>query len=198
MTCIVGIKEEGLITIGGDSFGGHSYHHQKVSDPKVFITEVECAGEDSEYLVMGGCGSFRMLQLLKYSLRLPKFDPDMVVTEWMVEVFAESCRSLFKERGLTQLFHEQEEAFDGTFLIGFRSSLYTLQEDFAVIGWTNDEHATGAGEDYALGSLYSTKGRIKSARTRIKIALDVASELSPMVIPPHAFVNTKGESGWLK
>jgi len=198
MTCIVGIKEGEKIIIGGDSFGGSEYHYQRVSDPKVFMSEVECAGEGTEYLVMGGCGSFRMLQLLKYSLQIPKFDPDMNINAWMVEVFAESCRSLFKERGLTQLYHEQEEQFAGVFLIGFRGSLFTLQEDFAVIGWKNEEHATGAGEEYALGSLFSTKGKIKSAKTRIKTALDAAAEFSPMVVPPHAFVTTEGDSGWLK
>lgn len=198
MTCIVGIKAGEKITIGGDSFGGSQYHHQKVSDPKVFMSEVDCAGEESEYLVMGGCGSFRMLQLLKYALQIPKFDPDMSINEWMVEAFAESCRTLFKDRGLTQLYHEQEEQFAGVFLIGFRGSLFTLQEDFAVIGWTNEEHATGAGEEYALGSLASTRGRIKSPKTRIKIALDASAEFSPMVVPPYAFVTTEGESGWLK
>jgi len=198
MTCIVGIKEGDKIVLGGDSFGGSGYHFQKLSDPKVFMSEVNCAGEESEYLVMGGCGSIRMLQLLKYSLSIPKFDPDMDINEWMVEVFAESCRALFKERGLTQLHHEQEESFAGTFLIGFRGSLFTLQDDFAVFGWSGDEHATGAGEEYALGSLFSTKDKLKSAKARIKIALDAAAEFSPMVVPPHAFVSTAGEAGWLK
>jgi len=199
VTCIIGIADGDIIWMGGDSFGGTEYHYQKVSDPKVFISEVEVSGkEDNEYMVLGGCGSFRMLQLLKYSLTIPKFDPDIKITEWMVEVFAEACRNLFKERGLTQLMHEHEEQFSGTFLVGFRGQLYTLQEDFSVLGWSSDEHATGAGEEYALGSLFSTKGRIKSPKTRIKIALDAAAEFSPCVVPPHAFVNTDGDYGWMK
>ena len=199
MTCIVGIAEGDIVYMGGDSFGGSEYHYQRVSDPKVFLCEVEIAGqEDTEWMAVGGSGSFRMLQLLKYALFIPKYDPARQLNEWMVECFAESCRSLFKERGLTQIEYDSEEGFAGEFLIGFRGKLYTLQCDFAVFSWADNEHTAGAGEEYALGSLHSTKGRIKSPKTRIKISLDAASSFSPLVVPPYSYVTTEGEDGWLK
>ena len=191
MTCIVAITDGGHVWMGGDSFAGDEMHHQKIKEPKVFPIFVDLAGEeDDETMIIGGCGSFRMLQLLKYALEVPQYDPQIDLTHWFVEEFGEAVRQLFKDRGLTQLHDETEEAFYGTFLIGFCGGLYTLQEDFAVVGFAEMEHATGAGEEYALGSLHATRNTKKNERKRILCALEAATEFSPMVIPPYYFVST--------
>ncbi len=191
MTCIVGITDGGNVWMGGDSFAGNELHHQKIKEPKVFNVFVDMAGQDiNETMIIGGCGSFRMLQLLKYALAVPQYDPMIDLTYWFVEEFGEAVRKLFKDRGLTQLHDETEEAFYGTFLIGFCGGLYTLQEDFAVVGFAEMEHATGAGEEYALGSLYTSRSGNRTPKTRITLALESATEFSPMVIPPYYYVST--------
>jgi hypothetical protein len=192
MTCIVGITNGKNVWMGGDSFGGNDFHMQKVRDPKVFELKVEVLGEsEHEPMLIGGCGSFRMLNVLEYSLDIPSFDRRLEVRHWMVEFFAEQVRTSFKKKGLLQTHHETEESVYGAFLVGFLGELYTLQQDFAVIAWAEKEHATGAGEEYALGSLYATRGRIKTPSKRVELALEAAVEFSPCVLPPFTILSTE-------
>lgn len=194
MTCIVAITDGGHVWMGGDSFAGSEMIHQRIKEPKVFSMFIDIAGQEtSETMIIGGCGSFRMLQLLKFALEVPQYDPKMDLTHWFVEEFGEGVRKLFKDRGLTQLHDETEEAFYGTILIGFCGGLYTLQEDFAVVGFAEMEHATGAGEEYALGSLYTSRVGNKTLKKRITLALEAATEFSPMVMPPYYYVSTLDE-----
>ena len=194
MTCIVGIIDGKYVYMGGDSFAGTEYNHMRVKYPKVFKREVDIAGSKTpDYMLMGGCGSFRMLQLLRYSLDIPQYDPNVDIGEWFVEIFAEEVRELFKERGLTKLIDESEELFNGEFLIGFRGNLFTLQEDYACIAFAEKEHCSGAGEEYALGGLFGTKGRVKNINERINIALGAAAEFSPAVLAPFHIVSTEPE-----
>lgn len=60
MTCIVGWVEEGQVWIGGDSAGVAKLDLRVRKDEKVFVS--------GEY-VMGFTSSFRMGQLLRYTLK---------------------------------------------------------------------------------------------------------------------------------
>ena len=61
MTCIVGLVHEGVVYIGGDSAGVGGMSLTVRADEKVF--------QNGEFL-MGFTTSFRMGQLLRYSLKL--------------------------------------------------------------------------------------------------------------------------------
>ena len=61
MTCIVGMLNKGKVIIGADSAGVSGLDVQIRKDPKVFIT-----GE----FVIGCTTSFRMIELLQFSLKI--------------------------------------------------------------------------------------------------------------------------------
>ena len=63
MTCIVALKQEGNIYIGGDSAGVSGNNIRTRADQKVF---------KKSGIVFGFTTSFRMGQLIKYCLAIPK------------------------------------------------------------------------------------------------------------------------------
>lgn len=194
MTCIVGIAENEHVWIGGDSFGGGDFHMQATKNPKVFTLPILIAGNQNnpERMLVGVAGSFRILNILEHGLiGSLMYDGEANLREWMTEFFAEKLRELFKTRGVTQMINDTAEAFDSEFLIGFHGNLFTMQEDFAVMDWSGDTHAIGAGEEFALGSLHTSAGRIKSPVKRIELALKAASKFCPQVIPPYTILSTK-------
>lgn len=194
MTCIVGIAENGQVWLGGDSFGGHEYHKQTTKNPKVFPVAVKIMGKQDtpQPMLIGVCGSFRIMNILEHGLEeLLIHDDEMDIREWMTEFFAEKVRELFKNRGVTQMLNDTEEAHSAEFLIGFKGQLFTLQGDFAVIDWHDDVHAIGAGEEFALGSLHTSAGRVKSPVKRIELALAAAATYSPLVSPPFTVIATR-------
>ena len=109
MTCIVGLVHEGSVYIGGDSAGVAGYGLTVRADEKVFTN-----GD----FVMGFTSSFRMWQLLRYSLKPPKYHPDVDLIEYMVTAFVNAVRECLKTGGYAKKDKEEETA--GTFLVGFR------------------------------------------------------------------------------
>ena len=75
MTCIVGLVHEGVVYIGGDSAGVAGLSLTVRADEKVF--------RNSDFL-MGFTTSFRMGQLLRYSLKPPRRHPDDDIHQYMV------------------------------------------------------------------------------------------------------------------
>ena len=75
MTCIVGLVHEGVVYIGGDSAGVAGLSLTVRADEKVF--------QNGEFL-MGFTTSFRMGQLLRYSLKPPCSYPDDDINQYMV------------------------------------------------------------------------------------------------------------------
>jgi ATP-dependent protease HslVU (ClpYQ) peptidase subunit len=66
MTCIVGMVENGKVYIGGDSAGVSGFDYHIREDQKVF---------QNGDMIFGFTSSFRMGQLLQYSLKIPDHDP---------------------------------------------------------------------------------------------------------------------------
>ena len=75
MTCIVGLVHEGVVYIGGDSAGVARLSLTVRADEKVF--------RNSDFL-MGFTTSFRMGQLLRYSLKPPRRHPADDINQYMV------------------------------------------------------------------------------------------------------------------
>jgi ATP-dependent protease HslVU (ClpYQ) peptidase subunit len=151
MTCIVGIidKKTNKVYMGGDSAGvGGRLDIRIRKDPKVFIRGP---------FIIGFTTSFRMGQLLmsdeRFSIRQQKNDePDY---DYMVSAFIPAVQSIFRKGGW---INEKEKVLKGgTFLVGYKGRLYCVDTDFQVSEDIDDFNSCGSGEDYALGSLYSTE-----------------------------------------
>lgn len=147
MTCIVGFTDRKRVWIGGDSAGVSGWSLCVRSDQNVF--------RNGDFL-FGFTSSFRMGQLLRFSLRPPVQDhPDTL--KWMSTAFVDAIRMCLKQGGWATKQHEREEA--GTFLVGYRGGLYVIDSDYQVIVPHADYMAVGCGAEIAIGAMFALRDR---------------------------------------
>ncbi len=176
MTCIVGLVENGTVYIGGDSAGIAGLSISIRADEKVF---------QNGPFIMGFTSSFRMGQLLRY-----KFDPPQQTVSqddmtYMVTDFIDGVRRCFSANG----FGDKDATIGGTFLVGYKGQLYTIQSDFQVALSKDPFDAVGCGSDLALGSLYTTsKSTGMKPEDKVVMALEAASAFSAGVAPPYVIM----------
>lgn len=183
MTCIVGIvdKKNKCVYIGGDSAGVAGYSISIRTDKKVF---------KKDEFVFGFTSSFRMGQILRYNLSLPKYHPDTDIFEYMVKDVVEAIRGCFDNYGYKKI--ESNVDSGGTFLVGFKDRLFQIDSDFQVGENVNGYNAVGCGDDIALGSLYTTKID-DDVTTRITKSLEAAAYHSAGVSLPIEIVSNLSE-----
>lgn len=186
MTCIVGLVEDGVVYIGGDSLGSNGYSKTARKDKKVFKLK------DTDKAVLGYTSSFRMGQLLMYATGLiDKRDEPNIDHEYLVTKFIPNVVNLFENGGFGK--NNSGEKTSGTFLLGYKDKLYKVESDYQVGESFSNYEACGCGEDYALGSLYSTKDKDMSPEDRIHLALQSATEFSVGVGAPYYVVNSRND-----
>jgi len=179
MTCIVGVIEKRTKTIymGGDSAGVAGLSIIQRKDPKVFVV--------NGYII-GFTSSFRMGQLLMFS-EPPEFtSKTMSEYEFMVRIFIPYIKERFEQNGYEKRYDDGESK-GGTFLVGFRGKLFTVEDDFQVGENFLNYASVGCGSDMALGSLFTTDiwaSKIETER-RIITALESAAKFSGGVCEPY-------------
>jgi ATP-dependent protease HslVU (ClpYQ) peptidase subunit len=177
MTAIVGLTQSGSVYIGGDSAGVSGLSLTVRADAKVF--------RKNRYL-FGFTTSFRMGQLIRYSLTLPKPTGDL--DRFMATTFIDAVRDCLKAGGWAAKENDREEG--GTFLVGVRGQLFAVHDDYQVAKAADGFAAVGCGDQIALGALYATAGTALGPRRRVKKALAAAERFSAGVRGP--FVCLKG------
>jgi ATP-dependent protease HslVU (ClpYQ) peptidase subunit len=184
VTCIVGLVEGGVTYIGADSIGSNSYTKTIRKDKKVFKLK------DTDKAIIGFTSSFRMGQLLMYANNLlDKRDEDKIDHEYLVTKFVPEVIQLFEKGGFSR--NESGEKSGGSFLLGFKDRLYSIDGDFQVGENALNYDACGSGEEFAKGSLHSTNGFNLPPEQRVRKALQAASEFSLYVGGPFYVLNTK-------
>lgn len=177
MTCIVGLVQDGVVYIGGDSAGvAEPYTLTIRADEKVFT-------RDS--MIFGFSSSFRMGQLLRYRLGVPEdhaFDPE----EYMATVFVDAVRECLKQGGFASRINEEERG--GIFMVGYKGRLFTIESDYQVSHALDPFMAIGSGKDPALGALYATEEM--PPRERVLRALEAAEHFNTWVRRPFLVVET--------
>ncbi len=172
MTCIVGWRENGTITMGGDSAFLQEYYIESHVDQKVF--------RNGPYLI-GGIQSPRMLQLLRYAFK-PPMPPDQELHRFMVCLFIDAVRECFTKAGFAKTENKVEEG--GCFLVGVKGRLFVVESDYQVNEHAINYAALGCGAEIALGALHALDGRGMSAHARVEAALDAAAYWCAGVEPP--------------
>lgn len=174
MTCIVGLEHKGDVYIGGDSLGINSATLEKTvrEDVKVF--------HNGPFL-MGCTTSFRMIQLLQYKFKPPTQENGTDDMRFMVTSFIDGVKRCFSDGG-----HDK-----GTFLVGYKGKLYTVEEDFQIAKSSLAYDACGCGSRFAMGAMYANT-HLKRPTDRIKNALGAASEFSAGVAPPYLILRQEG------
>lgn len=172
MTCIVGVAQKGKVFMGGDSCGsGHTW--QQVGNPKVF--------EVSGGFLIGCTTSFRMIDLLRFELKVEEQKSDISNDEFIRTTFIRAVRECFKEHGWLAKSSDKNEG--GNFLVGYRGTLYEVQDDFSVLNSPVEGMAVGSGESAARGSLFTTR-EDKDPTKRITQALESAEAVAMGVKAP--------------
>lgn len=171
MTCIVGIVHKGQVYMGADSAGANHRNITTRADKKIF--------KNGDFLI-GFTSSFRMGQLLQYDFSPPHHHSDVDIEKYMVKDFIKTVRECFRDGGF-MTYHEHQEV-GGKFLVGYKGRLFKIDSDFQVAEATRGFDATGCGEEYALGSVYSTEKM--EPEKRIRLALEAAEEYSLGVRSP--------------
>lgn len=181
MTCIVGIETEDGVLIGGDSAGTAGYSQVIRADEKVWSS-----GE----FAFGFTTSYRMGQLLRYNLSIPQTPhpgADQATRDkWMTTTFIDAVRECLKKGGYAKVENGVEKG--GSFLVGWRGSLYEVENDFQVGRSFDGFGATGSGYRVALGALAASTGK---PRERVRQALEIAARYDAAVNGPFVLVEVK-------
>lgn len=167
MTCIVGLIENERVYIGGDSAASSGEDINVVKGPKVFL---------KEDMLFGCTGSFRMIQLLKYKLVIPK-NRHKELEKYFANEFVDAIKSLARD-GLS----DSEANKFGGFLLGYQGRLFEFDDNLQFFENLRDIAAIGNSMPIALGSLYSTKG--KKPELRLKLALEASEYYNTIVRKP--------------
>jgi ATP-dependent protease HslVU (ClpYQ) peptidase subunit len=181
MTCIVGVIDlvKQTVIIGGDSSSSNDENIFIRKDSKVFTNGP---------FVIGCAGSFRMIQLLKYSFVPPEIG-EKDIFEYMCTDFINNVRQCFREGGYIQRFQDGDEK-GGIFLVGYKNRLFLIDIDFQVAEHIDNYSSIGCGSNFALGSLHTSNNEMYSPKERVLLALEAATYLSPFVIAPFTLIET--------
>ena len=186
MTCIVALIHENKVLLGGDAAASDEKSgliFQRI-DPKVFkVGQFGIAFVDS----------FRMGQILQYSWTPPKYAPTTGyrnLDKFIRTKFVESIKEAFKEHGYGNFSSGTEDGDEGgIFIIAVQGAgrIFVMDSDFHIGEADVQYMAEGAGQELALGSLFST-GLIKSPRKRVRMALEAAAKFNMSVRPPFTII----------
>lgn len=154
MTCIVGVRQNGRVWLGGDSAGTMDDWSLYIrTDPKVF--------QVGEFLI-GFTWSFRMGQLLRYAFAPPLITGDLYA--YLVTTWVDAMRECFKAGGFARKDMEAEQG--GQFLVGVRGRLFNVQSDYSIGEVLMPYDAVGCGAPVALGALAVLHDLPPAARCR--------------------------------
>lgn len=188
MTCIVAlIDKDGNVFLGGDSAGVSQYLDMVVRyDEKVFIR----TDDSGINWAFGFTTSFRMGDLLRYELELPKIEEkDFAdLRGFMASKFMREVRKCFSNGGF--MLKKDNRETGGTFIVGLLGNIFIIEEDFQVGQSFTYYMAVGSGAHDALGSLFTSEGYEPSAHERVEEALRAAQQWNAGVREPFKIVET--------
>lgn len=180
MTCIVAIAHNNKVYMGSDTYGSSWASGTYVDNPKSFAND--------EFII--GCTStFRIIDLLRYKLVIPKVHPDNHddPDKFMRTIFIDNVKECLANNG--HLETKNGVVAGGNFLVGYRGKIYEVQQDFSVLNTPDYGVSVGSGENAARGSLYTTRNMKLSPKKRIELALESAEAVVPSVRGPFEYLN---------
>lgn len=196
MTCIVGLEHEDRVWLAADSAGvdGH-LGAVNSTQPKIF----RVGGA-----VVGGCGSFRVLQVVK------RLSFEHHGDAWdSIERFVDAYRKALREAGCLRRSSDVESPANySSLLVGIAGVLFSVQSDFAYLHREEGFDAVGCAADLALGSMHASAAlndRLNAAAgfresglpplERLRAALECAVQFNAGVRPPFSFFPPEDAGG---
>jgi len=175
MTCLVGMLvdvDDGTeIYIGADRLISTPTSGAILKGSKIFTV-----GD----MIIGYSGSLRYAQILDHGFTPPEFKADDTVERYLVNSFFPDLLVTLTEHQC--LLKENELAgYEGVFLLGIRGRLFKIQSDFSFLEYQDTFCASGAGEDFALGSLATTDQFDLDPALKISLAIEASTKYSHFV-----------------
>lgn len=175
----MGLVEDGIVYMGGDSAGVSGFNLTVRADEKVF--------RNGNYL-MGFTSSFRMGQLLRYAFDPPIIEQGEDINKFMTTRFVDAVRQCLKDGGYARKENEEESA--GTFLVGYKGRLFKIESDYQVGTSVLKFDAAGCGESFALGALFLMDPGL-APQGKVEMALWVAEQFSTGVRWPFKVLSLR-------
>ena len=175
MTCIIGIKHNNEIYIGGDSLASDGNGFCSIyNEPKVF---------HKDKFLFGYSGSFRVAQILKYNFDIPYHHPDLSDMQYLVGVFIPSLQIILESNNsVKNTDNGQEMADDCRLIFSYNNSLYCLHSDYQIEENEDNIISIGMGDTIALGAMYALHD--KNTEARIIRSLEIVEKLNSSVRAP--------------
>lgn len=180
MTCVVGLTEGNRVYLAADSLGSGNGVKQQYKTPKLQILTVLQVDELQNSTIQLGIGyttSYRMGDILRHILKPPKIGISEDENEYLVSKFIPELINCFDDHSYTK--SKDGVKTGGYFLVGLRGRLFLVQDDFSVLEPSSGYTSIGSGQEFALGSLYSSCS--SSAAVRVVEAVAAASCFSTTV-----------------
>lgn len=171
MTAICAVTHDGKVWMGGDSSAVAGLTLTLRADPKVFTVG---------HFLIGYTSSFRMGQLLRWSLVPPAQGEGVDDARFMGTAFIDAVRECLKAGGMARKDNEVEAG--GDFLVGYRGQIWEVNSDYQVGQPLDRFAAVGSGQDVCLGALHATPSLAPAKR--IRLALRAAERFNAGVRGP--------------
>lgn len=174
MSCVVGIAQRGKIYLCADSYGCQENSVQPREDPKIFSIKGK--------MIIGFAGQWRAGQVIQHDLQLPRKRPNLSDFDYIVRSIVPQIGRIFRAH---RVYNDEEKKTppDMSYLFGYNGCIYRVESDLNVSKPVNGYAAIGAGEEYALGSLYTSR-YIRDPMRRMELAQRAAQYHCPWVGPP--------------
>lgn len=186
MTCIVAIKSQGHVYVGGDSCASHGSVPHLLAAGKVWRI-----GE----FVMGGCGPQRVNELIRYNFKPPLLRDvtSAQLDRYMSTSFIAALRKLLNANACIRKDMEGDvgENYGGGMVVGIRGEIYLMSSDFAVYRTLTEFNATGSGQEVALGALHVLLSGKQRPEDKLRTALEAAARWQEAVRAPFTVESTK-------
>jgi ATP-dependent protease HslVU (ClpYQ) peptidase subunit len=183
VTCIVAVAQGGRVVMGGDSaLTADDFSQLSMAETKVF--------RKGEFLI-GGSGSARGGQLMRFKFQPPKRPRGVDADEYMATLWIDSLREVFKKGGHMWVQEQGgEESSSTNALIGYRGGVWLMEGADLQIERLRDPYVTiGSGGIVALGALYATKDVVDlDPERRVKTALEAACKYNAACRPPFTIL----------
>lgn len=189
MTCLAGIidKINDCVWLGGDSLGSNGYDKAVYIQTKVFRNKL------FKNVIMGSTNTFRHIDLLRYSDNLFEeidlYKNTQIDHEYMVTKFIPNLINLFNG-GIKSIGETDRGA---NLIVCVKNKIFEIQEDYSVLEPMLGFCSVGCGQNFAYGSMFSTKDLDIPIPKKIELALESAEQCGCGVQRPFTIINTKDD-----
>ena len=184
MTCIVAYKKNNIIYMGADSAGSNGHNTFARKDSKLFI---------KNNMIFGFTSSFRMGNLLKYKLEIPKHKSNISVDTYMNTLFIDEVIKCFEDGAYTKNTNNVIQG--GIFLVGYKNRIFKIESDFQVGEKLIPFDSCGSGEELAIGAMDALLQYDKNIKPEklLTLALTSASKYTTSVDKPFKFLKLENK-----